>query len=330
MVKFKEIFFIVLRAAISIILLFFLFRFKNIDVHTLFKDIGYANKPLLWLAFLITFFNYVFCFWRWDMLLRAVKIFLPIKRVIISFCGGIFFNLFLPSSIGGDLARSIDLARHTQKTKEVVATVLLDRLSGYVGLAIVVLISVFLGWNLVEDNPVIQISLAVIILTLVFILLALFNKFLHAKINALLNFGEAGRFRQAISALLQEMHYFRKEKKVLFGNIFLSVLIQAIGPLAFYITALSLGSSNINGVYFFVLVPIVGAVTMLPISMGGFGVREGMTVFLFLKTGMDEKSCLAMSLLNSCFLLIYGVIGGLIYVFTLHHRRLQPYQTPAL
>jgi len=51
------------------------------------------------------------------MLLKAAKINLPLKRVIMSFSGGVFFNVFLPSTIGGFL-RSMDLAKHTQKQKK--------------------------------------------------------------------------------------------------------------------------------------------------------------------------------------------------------------------
>ena len=124
---------IFLRIGISIILFVILFYSKEIDIHNLLGHIRNANKPLLLLVFSCALLNYILCFFRWNILLKAADIHLPVKRVLISFCGGVFFSLFLPSSIGGDFARSIDLARHTQKTKEVIATVFMDRLIGYVG-----------------------------------------------------------------------------------------------------------------------------------------------------------------------------------------------------
>lgn len=132
----KKAFTIFLRIAISVALLIFLSR--RADENSLLEVIRKVDKPLLFLAFLVFFLSYALWFWRWVMLLKAVKINLPLKRIITSFSGGIFFSLFLPSTIGGDFLRSIDLARYTKKPKEVIATIFLDRLSGYVGLVILV------------------------------------------------------------------------------------------------------------------------------------------------------------------------------------------------
>jgi hypothetical protein len=68
----------------------------------------------------------------------------------------------------------------------------------------------------------------------------------------------------------------------------------------------------------------------LPISIGGLGVRENMTVLFFAKAGINQNSAVAMSLLNFLFILVYGAIGGLVYVLTIHHRRIQHNQPPPL
>src|SRR5512135_1130859 len=138
----KKVFSIFLRISISVLLLIFLFR--QVDVKTLTGIIKSSDKPLLVIACLVFFFNYVLCFIRWKMLLTALDVILPLKRVLISFCGGIFFSLFLPSTIGGDFIRSIDLSVHTKKPSHIVATVILDRLSGFVGLLTVAMIALFL------------------------------------------------------------------------------------------------------------------------------------------------------------------------------------------
>ena len=122
----KKILPIVLRIGISIILLLFVFR--QIDTQALLRIIRNADVGFLFFAAVVYFSIYVLCLFRWEMLLKGAKIHLSLKRVIISFAGVIFFNLFLPSTIGGDLVRSIDLATHTKRPREVVATVLLDKI----------------------------------------------------------------------------------------------------------------------------------------------------------------------------------------------------------
>src|SRR3989338_1190280 len=223
-----------LRVGISIILLYLLFR--QVDQKSLFRIIKNADKPLLILAFFIFLSSYALGLFRWEMLLRAVKIHLPLKRVIISFSGGVFFSLFLPSTIGGDLMRSIDLATHTKRPHEVVATVLLDRLSGYVGLVLLALLSLGFGWKVVQDKGVI-LAIAIITAVLIIVLFTLFNKFIYSKISSALHSPKAGKFQQLVKDLHQEMHYFRRHKKVIINNLIFSILIQTVTPLTFYVVA---------------------------------------------------------------------------------------------
>jgi uncharacterized protein (TIRG00374 family) len=264
------------------------------------------------------------------MLLRAVKVNLPLKRVITSCAGGLFFSLFLPSTVGGDVARSIDLARYTQKPKEIVATVLLDRLSGYVGLVIVILFAVLAGWKMIGGDIVVLISVGLITGILVVALFILFNKFLYRQINKILHLPNAGKIRTTLKRLFYEIHYFREHKKVLFYNILISVLIQVLSPVVFYILALAIGMPATNPVYFFIFVPIIGAITLLPISLGGFGLRENTAVIFFAKAGVAGNSAAAMGFLNSIFILISGIMGGIIYVLTVRHRRAQHHQTQGI
>ena len=315
----KKLFSIFLRVAISIALLILLFR--QADEKSLLEIIKNVNKPLLLLGFLVSFLTYVLGIWRWVMLLKAVNIHLPLNRVIASFSGGIFFSLFLPSTIGGDFMRSIDLSVHTKKPKEVIATIFLDRLSGYIGLVFLAICAMLLGWKVLEDKSVL-IPLAIIIGLLAVLLLFLFNKFLYSRINGFLKSPNAGRIRDMITDLHKEIHLFRGKPKVVVKNIFLSILIQAMPPVTFYIIALSLGI-KIGLAYFFIFLPIISAITLLPISIGGLGLRDASTIFFFAKVGVGKNLAFALSLLNFSFILFYGAVGGLIYVLTVHNRRVQ-------
>ncbi len=336
MESFKKALSIFLRISISAALLIFLFR--QVDEKVIIEAVTRSNKALLLLAFGIYSLNYVLCLLRWEMLLKAVKIFLRLKRIIISFAGGVFFSLFLPSTIGGDFIRSIDLAGHTRRPREVIATVLLDRLSGYVGLVLVTIFSAVIGARFIQDRSIYS-AIAVISAILICILLMLFNsklysvfeRFLHPPRN-LNRSGDASRvlkIRQYIRDVHQELHYFKHHEDIMVKNVLLSVLIQAISPVTFYIIALSLGI-KIKLVYFFIFLPIIGAVTLLPISIGGLGLRDALTVYFFMKVGMAKDVAFAMSLLNFFFIVLYACLGGLLYVFTVHHRRIQHHPPPCI
>jgi hypothetical protein len=259
------------------------------------------------------------CFIRWDMLLKASGVSVPVKTLLKSFGGGLFFNVFLPSTIGGDVVKTFDLAAHTSKAKEVTSTVFLDRLSGYVALVIVVVGACIFGWRYVEDRTVLY-SIALITFVLICVLLVLFNRFVYNFVNGLLYSPTAGRVRTAIQEVHEEMHNLGKKKKMLFLNLCLSLIVQLVGPLSTYFICRSLGY-DIDFMYFLIFLPIIGAITLLPISIGGLGLRDASTVYFFAKAGLPRDVAFAMSLIGFFILVIIAAAGGLYYVITLRHRR---------
>jgi hypothetical protein len=254
------------------------------------------------------------------MLLKAANIDIPFRRIIISFAGGIFFSNILPSTIGGDFMRTADLSIHTKKTKEIIATVFLDRLSGYIGVVIVILLAFLFGWQFIHDRTVVT-TILIIIALLVTILLVLFNSFIYTKITRFLDSKGVSKIIELIKNLHYEIHTFRHQKKVILNNLILSFLAQVISPISIYFIALSLGI-KIKIIYFFIFLPIIGAILLLPISIAGIGLREQLFKLYFGKVGVTPQLSVALSLLSFSFILIYGAIGGLIYVLTVHHRRI--------
>jgi len=324
MVRFKNTLLLLTRISVSILLLVLLFKINKINPHVLINDIRSANKWLLAASFLFSFFIYFLGFLRWQMLLKTAGINIPLKRLISSFSGGVFFSIFLPSTIGGDLVRAADLAEHTKKAREVIATVFLDRLSGYIGLALVILPALLLGRDLVLDRVVFT-SVSVIIILLVIILLVLFNSAIYSGITNFLNSPGAGKIKETIKNMHQEIHVFRNHKRMIILNLLTSFIIQLFTPVSAYFIGLSLGI-KINFIYFLIFLPIIGAITLLPIAIGGLGLREGLFVVYFAKAGVVKQLALAMSLLSFSFVVLYGAIGGIIYVLTVHHRRLQSHK----
>ncbi len=322
MLRIKNFLSLLARVAVSLLLLFFLFKINKIDLRDLANNIKGADKQLLIIGFLIAFFNYFLGFLRWRMLVKTAGIDIPLKKLIVSFSGGVFFNSFMPSTIGGDLVRATDLTGHTQKAKEVIATIFLDRLSGYVGMVFVILPALLLNRSLLQDKVVLT-SVSAIIILLVIILLVLFNRFIYCRITQFLSSPGSGKIKDAIRNMHQEIHVFRNHKRMIIGNLLISFLIQLIGPLSVYFIGLSLGL-KVNFIDFLVFLPIIGAITLLPIAFGGIGLREQLFRTYFAKVGVVNHLAVTMSLLSFSFVVTYAAIGGLVYVLTVHHRRLQP------
>ena len=318
----KKILSLFLRVGVSIFLLVILFRVNKIDLGDLAANIRHADKFILSAGFLLFGFVYLLGFLRWRMLLRAAGVDAALKKMVSSFSGGVFFSIFLPSTIGGDLVRAADLTGHTRKAREVIATVFLDRLSGYIGMAILIMIALFLGRGLVLDKVVLA-SVSAILMLLCAILLVLFNNTIYSRVTGFLSRPGAGRIEESIRNMHREIYLFRHQKKLILLNICISFIVQLISPLSTYLIALSLGI-KLDFIYFAVLLPVIGAITLLPISIGGLGLREGLFVVYFAKVGVAQHTALTMSLLSFSYVVVYAALGGIIYVLTVHYRRLQP------
>lgn len=308
------------RIAISVILLYVLFR--KIDFNASLRIITHLDVMYFLIAMAIFFVLDVFVLFRWKMLLDAQRVNLPLQRVLVSFAGGLFFSLFLPSSIGGDLARTVDLGAHTKRRSLIAASVLLDRLSGFIGLVIVAFITLIFGFRLINERSVFMI-LFLFAGILAAVLLVIFNNGIYRWLNRL-SHAKKGIF-DVIRKLHTEVYFFRSKPAVICLNIVYSVIIQAGASVSSYFVLRSL-KVNINMMYLLIFNPMITVITSLPISLGGLGLREWATVSLYAKAGVSEDIALALSILNFMIILIFGLIGGILYVSTLRYRRLQPHQ----
>ena len=309
------------RIAISAIFLYILFR--KIDFNASLKIIARLDVVYFFIAMAIFFILYIFVLFRWKMLLDAQKVSLPLQRILVSYAGGLFFSLFLPSNIGGDLARTVDLGLHTKRRSLIAASVLLDRLSGFIGLVIVALSALFFGFKLVNEPSVLMILLLFAGI-LIAVLLVIFNNGIYRWLNRLLH-AKKGIF-DVIRKLHAEVYFFRSKPAVVCLNIFYSIIIQAGASVSSYFILRSL-KVNINMVYPLIFNPVITVITSLPISLGGLGLRDAATVFFYAKAGVPKDIALAQSILNFTIILVFGLIGGIIYVSTLRYRRLQSHQT---
>lgn len=315
---------ILLRVGISCLLLFLLF--KKVDVKGLFDVIVKADVFDLGVAVVILVFAQLFCLMRWDLILRSAEFLIPLRRVAVSFLGGVFFSLFLPSTIGGDVVRSVDLVAHTKRSKEVVATVLLDRLSGFVGLVMVSLVALGLGLRYITDPLVIFGTLGIALL-LMFVVLLVFNERLFLFVNGLLKSRRQNGIRDYFKNVHQEIYHFRGRSAVICKTLVLSVVIQFMTSWMYWFLARALGL-NVNISYFLIFVPLISTIALMPISLGGLGLRDVSTVFLFAKVGVPHNVALAISLLYFGCILSTGVLGGMVYGAALHSRWLQRRKKP--
>jgi len=308
----------ILRISVSAALLIFLFH--KIRPAALWEIVRESNKPLLLSALVLTVCGYVLCYFRWRMLLSLAGVRVSSARVLSAYGGGLFFGILLPSTIGPDLVRSLDLAARTKKASETVATVLLDRLSGFTGMVLVAITALILGARLIPDARIVGVII-MFSAALGCILVVIFNSRAYGSIKKLLHREQSGRIRSALASVHRHMHQLRAHRAKIAQNLALSVSVQLLSPLAAWLVALAFGV-RIPLIYMFIFFPVITAVTMLPLSIGGLGLRDYTAVMLFAQVGVSANISFAVSLAIFAFTVACSALGGLIYVFTIHNRRI--------
>ena len=101
-------------------------------------------------------------------------------------------------------------------------------------------------------------------------------------------------------------------RKVMFRIIMLSLFTQIIGIIIFYTAGLSLNIS-VPIIYYFLYIPVIQVIVLLPISIAGIGVREGAFVYFFTQLGVSRTQAFSLSLVVFSLSLCLAFIGGIIY-----------------
>lgn len=293
-----------LKVAVSCLLLYWLFqRVTWSDMASAWLQLNWAVIGLAFLAYLSASFISVL---RWFVIARGEGF---MKQTLVQFCEyyavGLYFNLLLPTSIGGDAVKAFYLAGEWEQYPRALGTILIDRLTGLLVLIVTLgFVSTLSTW----------LPLAVRYGGLVVLLMALLLPLLLARIVAWL---ARHNFSRRITAWSEiGRHLSRKEWLLILA---LAAVVQFFGGLMYFLVALGLGASFswTQLALFYTLSVLIAA---LPVSVNGIGLREAVAVFFFSQLGMAAGKGLAFGLSLFMFFLIGGLMGGIIYLFVPRDR----------
>jgi len=304
-----------LRISITLVLLIFLF--SKTDTEQLLGYVQGAHKGQLAAAFGLFFFLNILVLLRWQVLMRARSLRVGIFRLFRAYLSGLFFNLVLPSTIGGDAVRTLDIAEHTGETSStILGTVVMDRVIGFFGLFAVLIVSLVFGFRHFRDPSILIVGVVLLGLT-VFMSGVLFSSRVFRFFFGWLPFVKLREYLKSVHVVTSE---YGGKRGALLTAFALSVGVHLGLSFVFLLTAAALGE-RVDVLHALMFVPMVTAFSSLPISIGGLGLRDAATVFVFTKVGMAREPAFAVSLLAFGFMFAIGLLGGVSYVSTLYRRR---------
>jgi glycosyltransferase 2 family protein len=244
---------------------------------------------------------------RWKRLVVHCGADLSLARLFRFTVIAAFFNQTLPSSVGGDAMR-IWLLGKQSNWRVASYSVLLDRVIGVVALAIIVALCLPWTFQLVHD-PVGRSALLVIGLGSIVgwcVFLALGWQRLH-----ILQRWTPTRHLAATATVAADI---LRSPGAVVPIFLLSELIHVLTALAAWCVAHSIDAdlSFLNAL--FLVLPVV-LVAVVPISIAGWGVREGAMVAAFAYAGLPQSDGLLVSILFGVSYLVLGALGGLVWVF---------------
>jgi uncharacterized membrane protein YbhN (UPF0104 family) len=241
---------------------------------------------------------------RWAALARPIGFPFSVATFVWRFFEGLFFNLCLPSSIGGDVVKAYRLADSTPGRLLAGCTVLADRLTGLAALGVLAGTALTAKeWSLTTP--------ATLALGVLFMAAAILVFWLGVgsldRILALIP--EQHAARQFIAQLLP----YKQRPSLMTRAIGWSLLVQMGGSVAVALIARALGVTLPLAVWFAV-VPLVALAMVVPLSINGVGVREGGLALLLKPAGVSTDAAVAIGLLWFLATIITGLIGGVLFL----------------
>ncbi|HEX4348449.1 MAG TPA: lysylphosphatidylglycerol synthase transmembrane domain-containing protein [Vicinamibacterales bacterium] len=305
-----------LKIAVSIILLAYLF--SKFDIADVWNKARHASAGWLFASLGIYSLNVLVSTWRWHLLLEAQHVKIPKLKLLGSFVVAAFFNNFMPSNIGGDVVRIADTAGPARSTTLAAMIVFMDRVLGLMGLLLVAALGASLAtagaspvpslwlWGVIAlgaaaGTPAIlapeQFARLLRPLTL------LHREWVTARIQTLET--TLGKFRDAFGAIL--------------ATLGAAIVVQGMMVVFYLAVAHALGI-GIGLWDLAVIVPITFVVQMVPVSLGGFGVREATFSLYFKRIGLGGEAAIALSLIGQVVQMLFSLTGAAVYVTRGHKK----------
>lgn len=308
----KKVFFL-FRIGVTLGLIFILFKFIPYrQLRRIFQD---SNKIYLIFGFFIFYAGYVVAILRWRFILAALGVKLGVFEAFLTFFSGLFFNLFFPSFVAGDVFRGGMISYRYGDLKKVMSSVFMDRFSGGVALILVSLLASAAGGSKFY-HP--QIFNALLLCTAIVILAfsVVFSRTVFSFLTRILP--DSLSVKRKMINFHDQLGFFKRNKLVFLKSLAFSAAIHVVTCTTFYVNSLAFGV-DMRFFNFLIVVPLVMVVAILPITIAGAGTREAAAIYFFSLIGIDKSVALSISLLNLAVIIFSGFLGGILYV-TVYHR----------
>ncbi|MCK1277457.1 flippase-like domain-containing protein [Bradyrhizobium barranii subsp. apii] len=282
---------------------------RKVDLSELFSRL--TATSLLWIAMAIavTFLQIFVGVVRWREVSAECGAPLELGRAMRYNVIGAFFNQTLPSAIGGDAVRLWLVARAGAGWRAATYSIFVDRAIGLVALAIVVVASLPWSYELITDphgrSALLLVDFAALAGGVGFLIFG-------ALKWSWLKTWWATHHIHACAVIANRVIFNAKRGPIV---AILSLLVHVLAVVIAWCVVKSIAAPVSFG-QTFLLIPPIMLITLMPISIAGWGVREATMGLAFGFAGLSANEGVNVSLLFGAVLFIVGAIGGLVWILS--------------
>jgi len=291
-----------IKFSVSAALLFMIFN--NVDLEQAYASASMLSLGTVLMALVLQIASNSIASFRWFLIMQRLGSTKNFLFFLLSYFKGTFFNQGLPTSIGGDAIRILDCSRNSHSKLDGFYGVFIDRFVGLAGLLILNIVALLFNRNILPQN--IYFALLAILALLFFALITLLFVYRFRLFRT-------NKWFAYIGQLSERYYQVYASPSSLAVQIGLSVIIHLLAMTAFYVLGIGVGLDYPLSVYL-VLVPPVVLLIILPISLAGWGIREGAMISIFLLVGADRSKVLTFSLLYGLLALTSSLPGLFVYL----------------
>ena len=295
------------KILISAALLYFSLR--KVDLHNLVSRLNIESVGWLGLAIAVLFFQIFIGVLRWREISAECGAPLELERAMRYNVIGSFFNQTLPSAIGGDAVRLWLVARAGAGWRAATYSIFVDRAIGLIALAILIVASLPWSYSLITDphgrSALLLVDFAALAGGLGFLVFgALKWRWLKTW--------WATHHIHACAVIANRVIFSRRRGPIV---AILSLIVHVLAAVVAWCVVQSI-AAPVRFSDVFLLVPPVMLITMMPISIAGWGLREATMGLAFGFAGLAASEGVNVSLLFGAVYFIVGAIGGLVWILS--------------
>jgi len=260
--------------------------------------------------------SYLIVSLRWWMLLHIQDIRLSAWEAIRLTFLGLFFNIVIPGTVGGDLVKAYYVCKHTPKRAAVLVSIFVDRVLGLTELSLMAAVMLTVVWaakleamtQLRPAGIVVAVVLAAVAATYLVVFSRRVRRALHIQ-----KLYERTRFARYVWALGDAVGVYKRHVRALLAVVALTLgaHVLFVGSIGMTGVSLSLDSPYYS---YFIYIPLIYIIGSVPLTPGGVGLIEKFYVVFFVSAHVSASQVLALALLARLIPIFWSLPGAVVAV----------------